>query len=336
MNDDLLLLAHGGGGRLSRDLLEEIMLPSFADPALALLDDGAVLPFDGGELVFTTDGYVVKPRFFPGGDIGKLAVCGTVNDLAVCGARALYLSVAFIIEEGFAKTELRRIVASMADAAREAGVRIVTGDTKVVERGAVDGVYLVTSGVGSRLPGVKVSGALARAGQKIIVSGSLGDHAIALLAERHGLSLPDEVRSDCAPLNGLIEELLHEIPQISVLRDITRGGLAAVLNEIAAQSRCGMEILQDEVPLRPAVAAAAELFGFDPLSLANEGKFLICVESSYSQTVLNILHKHAYGSGASIIGEVVAENPGQVVLKTTVGGRRLLEMPLGDLLPRIC
>ena len=336
MSDEVILMAHGGGGRLSRDLIAEIMLREFADPALAMLDDGAVLPFDAEEIVMTTDGYVVKPLFFPGGDIGKLAVCGTVNDLAVCGAEPLYLSVAFIIEEGFAKSELRAVVKSMAQAASEAGVRIVTGDTKVVERGAVDGLYLVSSGVGKRRPGCKVSGSLARAGQEIIVSGSLGDHAMTIMAQRHGFTLPDDVKSDCAPLNHLIAELLQATPQISVLRDLTRGGLAAAANEIAEQSDCGLELRQTDILVRPPVAAAADLLGFDPLSLANEGKFLLCVESIYSQTVLNILHKHAYGSDARIVGKVVAEHPGQVVLKTNLGGRRLLEMPLGDLLPRIC
>ncbi len=336
MKEDLILLAHGGGGLLTQELVEEIMLPAFKNAALAARDDGALVQISGAELVFSTDAYVVKPRFFPGGDIGKLAVCGTVNDIAVCGAKPLYLSAAFIIEEGFSRRELSEIVASMAQAAKEAGVQIVTGDTKVVERGNVDGIYITTAGIGQRLPGISVSGSLAKAGQDIILSGSLGEHAMTVMAQRHGLTLPEEIHSDCAPLNGVIEELLQAVPQISVLRDVTRGGLATTLHEIAEQSGVALTIREEAIAVRPAVRAAADLLGFDPLYLANEGKFLICVESIYSQRVVDILQQHAKSGDASIIGTVGNGLPGRVVLKTLVGGERILDMPLGDLLPRIC
>jgi hydrogenase expression/formation protein HypE len=334
--EERVLLGHGSGGRLSHDLIKNIILPAFTNPALAELHDGARLELGGARLAFTTDSYVVKPRFFPGGDIGKLAVCGTVNDLAMCGARALYLSAGFILEEGLPLAELRQIVESMRQTALAARVDIVTGDTKVVERGAVDGIYINTAGIGVMLPNVHIAAARVKPGQDIIVSGYLGDHAVAVMSERHGLTLPAQIVSDCAPLNKLIEAVLTEVPQIAMLRDPTRGGLATTLNEIAADAGVGMILEENMLPVRPEVLAVCELLGFDPLYLANEGKTVIIVEKEYSGKVLTIMRQHELAAAARIIGTVTAQPAGQVALRTTVGGLRLLDMLSGEQLPRIC
>ena len=336
MKDRTIQLAHGSGGKLSHDLVREIMLPAFANSALAAMHDGASLSVGGARLAFSTDSYVVKPPFFPGGDIGKLAVCGTVNDLAMTGARPLYLSAGFVLEEGFRIADLERVVASMRQAAAEAGVQIVTGDTKVVEKGAVDGIYINTAGIGQIFDGVSISGAGARPGQDIILNGFIGDHAIAVMSERHGLELPESIVSDCAPLGGLVEAMLTAAPQIAVLRDPTRGGLATTLNEIAAQSAVGIMINETDIPVRPAVAAVCNILGFDPLYLANEGKLIAFVEQQYSQKVLAIMSSHPYGRDARIIGRVTEKHIGQVGMKTAIGGIRLLDMLIGDQLPRIC
>ncbi|WWV72501.1 Hydrogenase expression/formation protein HypE [Sporomusa ovata DSM 2662] len=334
--EELILLGHGSGGRLSHDLIKNIMVSAFANPLLAELHDGARFSIGGTKLAFTTDSYVVKPRFFPGGDIGKLAVCGTVNDLAMCGARPFYLSAGFILEEGLPIAELKKIVESMRAAAQDAGVAIVTGDTKVVERGAVDGIYINTAGIGAILPQADITASRVKPGQVVIVSGYLGDHAIAVMSERHGLTLPAQIISDCAPLNGLIQELLTEVPAISMLRDPTRGGLATTLNEIAADAGVGIVLEESSLPVRPEVAAVCELLGFEPLYLANEGKVVVFVEREYSEKVLKIMYRHQVSSTARIIGTVSDKAAGMVALKTTVGGLRLLDMLSGEQLPRIC
>lgn len=334
--EERILLGHGSGGRLSHDLIKNIMVSAFANPLLAELHDGARFSIGGTKLAFTTDSYVVKPRFFPGGDIGKLAVCGTVNDLAMCGAKPLYLSAGFILEEGLPVVELKQIVESMRATAKIAGVDIVTGDTKVVERGAVDGIYINTAGIGAVLPQADITARRVKPGQVVIVSGYLGDHAIAVMSERHGLTLPAQIISDCAPLNGLIQELLTEVPAISMLRDPTRGGLATTLNEIAADAGVGIVLEESALPVRPEVQAVCELLGFEPLYLANEGKVVTFVEKEYSEKVLRIMRQHPVSAAACIIGTVTDKAAGQVALRTMVGGLRLLDMLSGEQLPRIC
>lgn len=336
MTSERIQMAHGSGGKLSHDLVKDIMWPAFANDILGAMHDGAQFSIQGARLAFSTDSYVVQPLFFPGGDIGKLAVCGTVNDVAMNGAVPLYLSAGFILEEGFPIESLQRIVASMKKAAAEAGVYIVTGDTKVVEKGGVDGIYINTAGIGYQLDGVEISGQNARPGQDIILSGYLGEHALAVMGERHGLTFPETVVSDCAPLNGLVAELLAAVPQISVLRDPTRGGLATTLNEIAIQSEVGIMLEETLIPVPPAVQAACDILGFDPLYLANEGKMIIFVDKQYTQQVVNIMHNHRYGQAARVIGQVTEKPVGQVGLRTVIGGVRLLDMLIGDQLPRIC
>lgn len=329
-------MAHGSGGKLSHDLVKEIMWPAFANDILGQMHDGAQFTINGARLAFSTDSYVVKPLFFAGGDIGKLAVCGTVNDVAMNGAVPLYLSAGFILEEGFPIESLQQIVASMHKAAAEAGVYIVTGDTKVVEKGAVDGVYINTAGIGYRIDGIEISGQNARAGQDVILSGYLGEHALAVMGERHGLTFPQTVVSDCAPLNGLVAQLLAAVPQIAVLRDPTRGGLATTLNEIAVQSQVGIMLEEAQIPVSPAVQGACDILGFDPLYLANEGKMIVFVDKEYTQQVLEVMHNHDYGREARVIGQVTEKPVGQVGLRTVIGGVRLLDMLVGDQLPRIC
>lgn len=336
MSSERIQLAHGSGGKLSHDLVRNMMWPAFANDILGEMHDGAQLTIGKSRVAFSTDSYVVKPLFFSGGDIGKLAVCGTVNDVAMNGAIPLYLSVGFVLEEGFPIENLQRIVISMQRAAEEAGVLIVTGDTKVVEKGAVDGVYINTAGIGRILDGVSISGKNACPGQDIILSGSLGDHALAVMGERHGLHLPQNVVSDCAPLNGLVENILAAVPKIAVLRDPTRGGLATTLNEIALQSEVGIMIEEDCVLVSPEVQAACDILGFDPLYMANEGKMIVFVEHQDTKQVLDIMQQHMYGREARVIGKVVKEPAGQVGLRTKIGGVRLLDMLVGDQLPRIC
>lgn len=333
---ECILLGHGSGGRLSHELITNIIQPAFTNPALDELHDGACLTIGGAKLAFTTDSYVVKPRFFPGGDIGKLAVCGTINDLAMCGAAPLYLSAGFILEEGLPVTELKQIVASMQAAAQAAGIHIVTGDTKVVERGAVDGIYINTAGVGLLLPAADINAKRVKPGQVVIVSGYLGDHAIAVMSERHGLTLPEQIVSDCAPLNTLIQTMLTEVPEITMLRDPTRGGLATTLNEIAVAAGVGIILDESALPVRPEVQAVCEILGFDPLYLANEGKVVAFVEKKYSEKVLTIMRQNSLAGEACIIGSVSEQPAGQVALKTVVGGLRLLDMLSGEQLPRIC
>lgn len=332
---DRILLAHGSGGKLAHDLVEKSFVRALANPLLDKLDDSAV--FDvSGRLAFTTDSYVVSPIFFPGGDIGKLAVCGTVNDLATSGAKPLYLSLSFIIEEGLALSELEKIVSSVQKAVDEAGVKIVTGDTKVVTRGSADKLFINTAGVGVIPEGVSISGSNAKPGDKVILSGTIGDHGIAVVSQREGLSFATKLKSDCAPLGGLVADMLKASPNIHALRDPTRGGLATSLNELAQQSKVGIGIEESKIPVREEVLAACEMLGFDPLYVANEGKMIAIVPPEDADKALKAMRKNKYGQDAAIIGEVMGENPGRVVMKTVLGSHRIVDMLTGDLLPRIC
>ena len=333
--EDKILLAHGSGGRLSHELIEKSFLPNLANPILNKLDDSAVFEL-GGRLAFTTDSYTVNPIFFPGGDIGKLAVCGTVNDLSMSGAKPLYLSLSFIIEEGFLITELKKIVASIQKATDEAEVKIVTGDTKVVNRGSADKLFINTAGVGVVPEGVNISAGNAQPGDRIIINGNIGDHGIAVLSQREGLNFQVPVPSDCAPLNKLVAEMLVASANIHCLRDPTRGGLATTLNDFAEQSNIGIRIEEDKIPVDKAVLAACELLGFDPLYIANEGKVVAVVAHADAYRVLARMKQNKYGASAAIIGEVVAEHPRKVIMKTSLGASRIVDMPVGELLPRIC
>ena len=333
--EDKILLAHGSGGKLTHELVEKTFLQAFANPILAKLDDSAVFNLSG-KLAFTTDSYVVNPIFFPGGDIGKLAVCGTVNDLAMSGAKPLYLSLSFILEEGLPQDELTRIVDSIQKAAEEAGVEIVTGDTKVVHRGSADKLFINTAGVGLVPEGVNISGSNAKPGDKVILNGPIGDHGIAVLSQREGLSFSTRLKSDCAPLAGLVADMLAASPNIHCLRDPTRGGLATALNELARGSRVGIRIEEEKIPIREEVLAACEMLGFDPLYVANEGKLVAIVPAEDAEKVLKAMQGNRYGREATIIGEVREENPGRVVMRTRLGASRIIDMLTGDLLPRIC
>jgi hydrogenase expression/formation protein HypE len=339
------LLAHGSGGRLSHDLVEKLFLRYFDSPALLQLDDSAVVALTVAEaesalprLAFSTDSYVVSPLFFPGGDIGKLAVCGTVNDVSMSGARPLWLSAGFIIEEGLPLEVLERVVASMAATARRAGVQIVTGDTKVVNRGGADKLFINTTGVGLVPAGVTISGDRARPGDVILLNGTIGDHGMTIMTQREGLQFESPLESDCAPLGGLVASLLAALPPdaIHCLRDPTRGGLATALNELAARSKVGMEIDEAALPVREAVRAACELLGLDPLYVANEGKLILVVAPEAADLALQTLRAHEYGSQATIVGRVTADHPGRAVLRTTLGARRIVDMLAGEQLPRIC
>jgi len=333
--EDKILLAHGSGGKLTHELVEKTFLQAFANPILAKLDDSAVFNLSG-KLAFTTDSYVVNPIFFPGGDIGKLAVCGTVNDLAMSGAKPLYLSLSFILEEGLPQDELTRIVDSIQKAAEEAGVEIVTGDTKVVHRGSADKLFINTAGVGLVPEGVNISGSNAKPGDKVILNGPIGDHGIAVLSQREGLSFSTRLKSDCAPLAGLVADMLAASPNIHCLRDPTRGGLATALNELARGSRVGIRIEEEKIPIREEVLAACEMLGFDPLYVANEGKLVAIVPAEDAEKVLKAMQGNRYGREATIIGEVREENPGRVIMRTRLGASRIIDMLTGDLLPRIC
>ena len=334
VNDKTIRLAHGSGGRLTQELIEQVFR-RYLGHSLPL-DDSAVLDFPPGRLAFTTDAHVVDPIFFPGGDIGRLAVCGTVNDLAAQAARPLYLSAAFVLEEGFSVSDLERVVRSMRQAADEAGVRVVTGDTKVVPRGKGDRVYVTTSGVGVVAPDRRVSGANAQPGDVVLISGTVGDHGMAVISVRSGISFETDLVSDVAPLNGLVEALFQAGVQVHALRDPTRGGVATTLNEIARQSGVAIEVDEASVPLRPEVIGACELLGFDPLYVANEGKMLVFVPAEDAEKTLQTLRAHPLGRHAAAIGRVLDEPPGRVFLKTQIGGRRILDMQSGEQLPRIC
>jgi hydrogenase expression/formation protein HypE len=332
---EIILLAHGSGGKVSHELVEKKFLPFLANPLLNKLDDCAVFEASG-RLAFTTDSYTVNPIFFPGGDIGRLAVCGTVNDLAMSGATPLYLSLSVILEEGLPMDELKQIVKSIKRAAKEAEVQIVTGDTKVVNQGQADRLFINTSGIGIMPPGVDISGANARARDKVILSGSIGDHGIAIMSQREGLRFSVPVQSDCAPLNKLVAQMLLASTRIHCLRDPTRGGLGTTLNEFARQSHIGIVIEEDKIPVKDSVIGACELLGLDPVYVANEGKLVAIVEPEDADKILAQMKQNSYGRDAAIIGEVTTEHPERVIMKTKLGPARIVDMLSGELLPRIC
>ena len=333
---DTILLGHGSGGMLSAELVRDIFLPSLHNPVLARLDDQAIVNIHGQRLAFTTDSFVVQPLFFPGGDIGSLAVHGTVNDLAMGGAKPLYLSAAFIIEEGFSIEQLRRIVKSMHRAAADAGVQVVTGDTKVVEKGKGDGMFITTTGIGLVPNGIDLSANRARPGDKVLLSGSIGEHGIAILAQRAGLEFETKIESDSAALHTLVEAMLNASHEIRCMRDPTRGGVSSTLNEIAQQSRVGIELEEQFIPVREEVRGACELLGLDPLYVANEGKLIATVDANVAEGLLRAMREHPLGSGAQVIGTVKKENPGLVTMRTALGTTRVVDMLAGDQLPRIC
>ena len=334
---DQVLLGHGSGGRLTADLIRQIFLPAFQNPILARLDDQAIVSVNGVRLAFTTDSFVVSPLFFPGGDIGSLAVHGTVNDLAMGGAQPLFLSAAFIIEEGLAMETLRRVVESLHRAAAAAGVEVVTGDTKVVEKGSGDEVFINTSGIGLVPEGLTLSADQARPGDRILLSGSIGEHGIAILAQREGLEFESPVTSDSAPLHTLVAAMLDAAKDsIRCLRDPTRGGVSSALNEIAAQSRVSMMIDERAVLVREEVQGACELLGLDPLYVANEGKLIAIVAPEAAETILDAMRAHLLGGEAAIIGTVRESDAGVVAMRTVLGTTRIVDMLSGDQLPRIC
>jgi len=331
-----ILLAHGSGGELSHELVTSLFVKAFRNPILDPLDDGAVLRIGGKRWAFTTDSYVVTPIFFPGGDIGKLAICGTINDLSMSGAKPLYLSAGFIIEEGFSLSDLQAIVASMQETASAAGVKIVTGDTKVVNRGGADGIFINTAGIGAIPEGVNISGRNARPGDRVLLSGTIGDHGVAILSLREGLQFFTTLESDCAPLNQLVVEMLEVSKDIHCLRDPTRGGLSSTLNELARQSGVGIWVEENRIPIKEQVQGACELLGLDPLILANEGKLVAIVAEEAAEMVLQRMQAHPFGREAAIIGEVREEPIEKVVLRTRLGLTRIMDMVVGEPLPRIC
>jgi hydrogenase expression/formation protein HypE len=330
-----ILLAHGSGSRLSHDLISKVLAPAVMNPILARMDDSAVLELSG-RLAFTTDSYVVNPIFFPGGDIGRLAVCGTVNDLSMSGAKPLYISLALIIEEGLDMDDLRRVMQSVGEAAAEAGVQVVTGDTKVVERGKADCLFINTAGIGLIEGTADISGANARPGDKIILSGGIGEHGMAVMSQREGLRFSLPVSSDCAPLNHLVAAMMAAGGNIHSLRDPTRGGLAATLNEFARQSDAGILIEEDKIPVHDGVRGCCELLGLDPLYIANEGKLVAAVAEGDAAGVLSAMRENKYGRQAVVIGYVTDAHRGRVVMKTSIGSSRIVDMPVGEILPRIC
>ncbi|MCG5218650.1 hydrogenase expression/formation protein HypE [Streptosporangium sp. KLBMP 9127] len=346
VREERITLAHGSGGKATHTLIDAVFLEAFRNPLLAPLEDGATLSLGTARAVFTTDSFVVNPLFFPGGDIGDLAVNGTVNDLAVCGARPLYLSAGFILEEGFPVADLRRITASMSAAAKAAGVSIVTGDTKVVERGKADGCYITTAGVGlidrpalgpppEGSPGLSISGA--RPGDAVVVSGPIGEHGAAIMVARGEFEIEADLASDTAPLHDLVAALLDALPtQVRTMRDATRGGVATILNEVATGSEVAVVVEETAVPVRAEVTGVCELLGIDPLYVACEGRFVAVVDGAYADRALQALHGHPLGRGAAVIGRVVADPAGLVLLKTTFGGTRIVDLLVGDPLPRIC
>lgn len=332
-----IVLGHGSGGKLTAELIDKVFLPAFANPILEKLDDQAVVEINDVRLAFTTDSFVVTPIFFPGGDIGRLAVNGTVNDLAMSGARPLYLSAAFILEEGLTADDLQRVVDSMGAAAREADIQLVTGDTKVVDRGKGDQIFITTSGIGVIDPTVRIAADRARPGDKILLSGYIGDHGMAIMSQREGLEFEGVIESDCAPLHGLVAAML-EAGQDSIhcLRDPTRGGVATTLNEIARSSGVGMVLREESLPVRDSVKGACEVLGLDPLYVANEGKLVAVVAADAADSVLRQMQQHPLAKDAVILGEVVAGHRGMVLMKTQVGGTRVLDVMFGEQLPRIC
>ena len=329
-------LTHGSGGRAMAQLIEDLFEQAFDNAYLSQRNDQACFPVEAGRMVMSTDGYVISPLFFPGGDIGSLAVHGTVNDVAMAGARPLFLSAGFILEEGFPLVDLEAIVRSMAGAARDAGVAVVTGDTKVVEKGKGDGVFITTTGVGVVPDGVDISCDRARPGDRILISGTIGDHGVAIMSKREGLSFETEIVSDSQALHGLVADMVEAVPGIHALRDPTRGGLAAVLNEIALQSGVGMQVREADIPVRAAVRGACELLGLDPLYVANEGKLVAISAAADADALLAAMRAHPLGGDAAIIGEVIEDSHNFVQMETAFGGNRIVDWLVGEQLPRIC
>ncbi len=334
--EDKITLDHGSGGKMSHELMENVVLPYFANPMLDKLDDGAIFSLQGMRIAFTTDSYTVDPIFFPGGDIGALAVNGTVNDICMCGASPLMMSAALIIEEGFPMDDLKRILESMKESAIVAGVKIVTGDTKVVPHGAADKIFINTSGIGTIPHHIDVSGSNAKPGDKVIVSGTIADHGITILAGREGISLKSDIKSDTAALNYLVKRLFSRSRDVHTLRDPTRGGVGTSLNEIAQKSNVGIRIYEDKLPVKDEVKGACEILGLDPMYIANEGKLIAVVAAKDAEKVLNGLREDKLGVDAEIIGEVVEDNQGKVFMETAIGGTRIVDMLHGEQLPRIC
>lgn len=336
MKYDKILLEHGGGGLLSNELISEYFLPRFKNPYLERLEDSAVITIGNQKFCFTTDSYVVSPVFFPGGNIGSLAVHGTINDLSVCGGKPLYMSCGFILEEGFPFESLQTIIRTMSEAAAEAKVKIVTGDTKVVARGAADGIFINTSGIGI----VEYQGTLSvkniRSNDVIIVNGTIGDHGAAIIEARENLSLSSDILSDSAPLNDLIAKILKTSPNVHCMRDATRGGLGAIIAEIAKNAKVRIDIDEKSIPVQDKVRGVCEILGFDPLFLANEGKMILFCPKSDADKILKTMHKHKYGRNAAVIGTVSKAAQGRVILKTSIGGERMIDLPTGELVPRIC
>jgi hydrogenase expression/formation protein HypE len=338
---DQIVMGHGSGGKMTHDLIRDIFLTAFTETIPSLGDDGAALAISSSlnsphQIIVSTDSHVVAPLFFPGGDIGRLSVCGTVNDVAMMGATPLFLTAGFILEEGLEIKTLREIVNSMKIAAQEAGIQIVAGDTKVVQKGKADGIYINTTGIGIRSDETKITGTGAKPGDKIILSGSIGDHGIAVLSARGDLGFSTDLKSDIAPLNHLVEKMLAASKEIHVLRDPTRGGLATTLNEIAQQSSVRVTVDETAIPIQPAVQSACEMLGFDPLYVANEGKLIAFVSSNDAGTVLDAMHSHVYGREAVVIGEVIEKGTPRVLLRTSIGTHRVIGILSGEMLPRIC
>lgn len=337
-----IVLGHGSGGKMTHDLVKSIFYPGFANPILESNDDSGIvsIAYEGESasirLAYTTDSHVVYPLFFSGGDIGRLAICGTVNDLAVMGSEPKYITAGFILEEGLSIDTLQAVISSMQAAASEAGIQVIAGDTKVVQRGKADGLYITTSGIGVIQPGIDIHGANAHPGDVVIVSGTMGDHGIAVLNARGELGLEAQIASDVAPLNGLVRMMIKSSPNIHVLRDPTRGGLATTINEIARQSKVGIILNEELIPVKPAVKATCEMLGFDPLYVANEGKLVAFVAPQDAYKVLRAMQLNNYGIDSAIVGIVTAENPGLVLMKTQLGSTRVVDMLAGEMLPRIC
>lgn len=335
---DTVVMGHGSGGQMTQDLIRNVFQSQLGNAFLLEANDAARIPLEQstGEIAVSTDSHVISPLFYPGGDIGRLAICGTVNDVAMLGAIPRYITAGFIIEEGFSMNSLKKIVNSMALACNEAGVQIIAGDTKVVEKGSVDGLFINTAGFGMIPKGRTIGGQYAQPGDAVLISGTLGDHGIAILQARGDLGFESRIKSDVAPLNRMIEDLLNEIPEMHVLRDPTRGGLATTLKEIACQSQVSIRLQEETIPVKPEVKTACEMLGFDPLYIANEGKVIIILPAEYSDNALNILHNSHYGENAMRIGEVFQNNPEQVLLETAFGSTRMLDLLAGEILPRIC
>ncbi len=331
-----ILLGHGSGGKLSADLIKKVFLSQFGNPYLEPLNDSAVLDLNGIRFAFTTDSYVVNPIFFPGGDIGRLAVNGTINDLAVSGAKPLYMSAAFILEEGFPIEDLWRVVVSMKGACEEAGVLLVTGDTKVVDKGKGDKIFINTSGIGVVQRGVQISSNRAKPGDKVILSGTIGVHGIAIMSTREGLDFETQILSDTAPLISLVTDILEVSTKINCMRDPTRGGVASTLNEIATSSRVGIRIDENKIPITREVRGACEMLGLDPLYVANEGKLIAVVDKDDAERIVEKMKANPLGREAAIIGDVTSDHPGMVIMKTKIGGMRVVDMLTGEQLPRIC